>query len=236
MSEALALTFGIKIPPATVNTSPALLSPETVQAGLIHLRSADAVLASVIEQAGPFGLKPRRHRFESLARSILSQQISTSAAESIKRRLFKLLAPGKLTAENLRRFTPAELRVAGISPQKASYLLDLAIKVSDRTVKLHHLHRLPDEAVVEELVRIKGIGEWTAHMFLMFCLGRADVFPYGDLGIRIALRDLYGLRDLPDEKRARRIAEPWRPYATIASWYCWRSIDLKKAQEKSKGK
>lgn len=138
------------------------------------------------------------------------------------------LKPGRLTADNVRRFTPEQLRTAGVSPQQASYLLDLAAKVDDGEVRLGHLHTLPDEGVIEELVRINGIGEWTAHMFLMFSLGRLDVLPHGDLGVRIALRDLYGLKDLPDVKRARKIAEKWRPYATIASWYCWRSLEFKK--------
>jgi DNA-3-methyladenine glycosylase II len=208
-----------------------VLSAEISEAGLAHLRAADPVIATVMDQAGPFGLKPRRNRFEMLARSILSQQISTSAADSIRRRLMELLKPGRLTAENLRRFSPEQLRTAGVSPQKAAYLLDLAAKVDDGVVRLGHLHRLTDEEVVEELVRIKGIGEWTAHMFLMFSLGRADVLPHGDLGVRMALRDLYRLKDLPDEKRSRKIAEKWRPYATIASWYCWRSLDLKKKGE-----
>ena len=214
--------------PPTASPFP-VLSAATTAAGLAHLRGSDPVLAAVIERAGAFGLKPRRNRFEMLARSILSQQISTSAAESIKRRLLALLKPGGLTAANLRRFTPEQLRTAGVSPQKAAYLLDLAAKVDDGAVRLGHLHTLPDEGVIEELVRIKGIGEWTAHMFLMFSLGRLDVLPHGDLGVRIALRDLYGLKDLPDVKRARRIAEKWRPYATIASWYCWRSLEFKQA-------
>jgi DNA-3-methyladenine glycosylase II len=212
----------------SVPTAIVVLSAEISTEGLAHLRGADPVLAAVIDEAGAFGLKPRRNRFAMLANSILSQQISTSAAASIKRRLLELLKPGRLTADNLRRFTPEQLRTAGVSPQKASYLLDLAAKVDDGAVRLGHLHRLSDEAVIEELVRIKGIGEWTAHMFLMFSLGRADVLPHGDLGVRMALRDLYGLKDLPDEKRSRMIAKKWRPYATIASWYCWRSLDLKK--------
>jgi DNA-3-methyladenine glycosylase II len=206
-----------------------VLTADTTAAGLAHLRGQDPVLAGVIERAGAFTLKPRRNRFEMLARSILSQQISTSAADSIRRRLMDLLKPGRLTADNVRRFSPEQLRTAGVSPQKASYLLDLAAKVDDGEVRLGHLHTLPDEAVIEELVRIKGIGEWTAHMFLMFSLGRLDVLPHGDLGVRIALRDLYGLKELPDGKRARKIAEKWRPYATIASWYCWRSLEFKKA-------
>lgn len=202
------------------------ITPDMVTAALVHLQREDPVLARVITQAGPFVLRPRRDRFQSLVTSIISQQISTSAARSIRKKLVNLLAPEKITPQTLARFTPAELRTAGISPQKAGYLLDLASKVSSGQVRLKIIHRLSNEEVITELVQVKGIGVWTAQMFLMFCLGRADVFPHGDLGIRSALRNLYALKDLPDEKRSHKIAAAWRPYATIASWYCWRSLDL----------
>lgn len=209
-----------------------VLTPEVVSSGLKHLRKSDRVLRDVIDAAGPFTLKPRCDRFAALTSSIISQQISTSAADSIKRKLKALIAPKRLTADVLVSYTPEQLRAAGVSPQKAGYLLDLAGKVTAREVRLGHVHRLSDDEVIEELVKIKGIGVWTAHMFLMFSLGRADVFPHGDLGVRMALRDLYGLKELPAEKEANELAKPWRPYATIASWYCWRSLDLKKAAGK----
>jgi DNA-3-methyladenine glycosylase II len=117
-----------------------------------------------------------------------------------------------------------------VSPQKAGYLLDLSKKVIDGDVRLPQLSRLPDEAVIAELIKVKGIGEWTAQMFLMFSLGRLDVLPHQDLGIRTALRNLYGLADLPDKAACHNIARPWRPFATIASWYSWRSLDLKDGQ------
>ncbi len=209
-----------------------VLTPEVVDCGLEHLRKKDRVLRGVIDAAGPFTLKPRRNRFGALVSSIISQQISTSAADSIKRKLKALIAPRRLTAEVLASYTPEQLRTAGVSPQKAGYLLDLAGKVNAREVRLGRVHLLSDDEVIEELVKIKGIGVWTAHMFLMFSLGRADVFPHGDLGVRMALRDLYGLKELPAEDAANGLAAPWRPYATIASWYCWRSIDLRKAAGK----
>ena len=209
-----------------------VLTAEVVSSGLTHLRKTDHVLRGIIDAAGPFTLKPRRNRFDALAGSIISQQISTSAADSIKRKLKALIAPRRLTAEVLASYTPERLRTAGVSPQKAGYLLDLAAKVNAGTVQLGRVHLLKDEDVIGELVKIKGIGVWTAHMFLMFSLGRADVFPHGDLGVRMALRDLYGLKELPTEKEAHELARPWRPYATIASWYCWRSIDLRKASGK----
>ena len=113
-----------------------------------------------------------------------------------------------------------------MSPQKASYVTDLVQKVNDGTVSLRQIGRLSDEQVVKQLTQVRGIGRWTAQMFLIFSLGRLDVFPHDDLGVRMAIRDRYGLADLPDEQAADAIAAPWRPYATVASWYCWRSLDL----------
>ena len=199
---------------------------EHIQAGLEHLSAADSVMADLISRIGPFRMTLDGDRFRSLVRSIISQQISGSAARSIRQRLEKMLAPGKITAEKLARLSPAELRSAGISPQKSRYLHDLATKVQNGEVPLRHLARMPDEEAIAELVQVKGIGVWTAQMFLMFSLGRLDVFPHDDLGIRAALRNLYRLRDLPGKDASHRIAKPWRPYATIACWYCWRSLEL----------
>lgn len=199
-----------------------------VRAGVAHLRKNDPVMREVISAVGPFEMRLRRGRFRTLVHSIIGQQISTSAARSIRLRLLTHLGPGGLKPHRLAQHTPASLRPAGISPQKAGYLLDLAAKVHAREVRLEHVHRLSDEEIIAELVKVKGVGVWTAQMFLMSCLGRPDVFPFGDLGIRNAIRNLYQLKDMPDEKTAHEIAKPWRPYATLASWYCWRSLDLKK--------
>jgi len=161
-----------------------------------------------------------------LVRSIISQQISGKAAQSIRQRLEALVAPEKISPHNLAGLSVAELRSAGVSPQKASYLHDLAAKVDAGTVRLARVARMTDEEVIAELVQVKGIGVWTAQMCLMFSLGRLDVFPHDDLGIRAAIRNLYGLTDLPDRETSNEIARPWRPYATVASWYCWRSHEL----------
>lgn len=202
--------------------------PETVELALAHLQSNDAVMRRLIPVVGSFQLELKRGRFEMLVRSIISQQISTSAARSIRLRLQRTLG-GRITAERLAATDAATLRSAGLSTQKLNYLSDLAGKVVAGEVRLRHLHELGDAAVIEELTRVKGIGEWTAQMFLMFCLGRADVFPHGDLGIQNALRNLYGLRNPRDRAKAQRIAAAWRPYATVASWYCWRSLELNRA-------
>ena len=189
-------------------------------------RKADPIMRAIIDQVGPAQLRSERNRFAMLVRSIISQQISVGAARSIRRRLEELVAPDKVTPESLQRFTPQQLRSAGLSQQKTSYILDLANKTSQGEVVLRTIGRRPDEAVIEELTKVKGIGRWTAQMFLMFALSRLDVFPAADLGIRMAIRNQYGLSDLPDNQTSHEIAETWHPYATVASWYLWRSLDL----------
>jgi DNA-3-methyladenine glycosylase II len=190
------------------------------------LRAADPAMKAIIDAVGPYTLRFERDRFAMLVRSIVSQQISTSAARAIRKRLQDLAGPTGLTAANLVRFRMDELRSVGLSPQKASYVADLAAKVNNGTVDLRRLGRLPDERVVEQLTQVKGIGCWTAQMFLIFSLGRPDVLPHDDLGVRTAIRDRYGLAELPDKATSHAIAAPWRPYASVASWYCWRSLDL----------
>lgn len=202
------------------------LQPQHVASGLKHLRAADPILGRVIDQVGPFQLRLDRNRFQSLVRSIISQQISGSAARSIRRRLQRMVAPGAISAAKVAALTPEQFRGAGLSPQKSRYLLDLSRKVLAGQVRLKRLARMPDEEVVQELTQVTGIGVWTAQMFLIFSLGRMDVFPHDDLGIRSALRNLYRLKSLPDKAASHRIAQPWRPFATMASWYCWRSLDL----------
>jgi DNA-3-methyladenine glycosylase II len=199
-----------------------------VLAAINHVRNADPVMSRIIEDVGPFTLRLERDRFQMLVRSIISQQISTSAARSIRQRLENLAGPEGLTPARLASLSVEELRAAGISPQKASYLQDLSQRVAAGDVQLRHIGRRSDEQIIEQLTQIKGIGRWTAQMFLIFSLGRWDVFPHDDLGVRTALRWHYGLDDLPDKATSQTIAEPWRPYATVAVWYCWRSLDRRR--------
>jgi len=202
------------------------LTPTKIRSARRHLRANDPVMRTIIDEVGPFTLRFNGDRFGLLVRSIISQQISTSAARSIRKRLQELAGPDGLTAANLARFTVDELRPVGLSSQKASYVADLASKVNDGTVNLRQIGRLSDERVVETLSQVRGIGYWTAQMFLIFSLGRPDVFPHDDLGVRTAIRDRYGLDDLPGKNTSHTIAAPWRPYASVASWYCWRSLDM----------
>ncbi|MEW4528673.1 DNA-3-methyladenine glycosylase [Maioricimonas sp. JC845] len=199
---------------------------EMVESALQHLKSADPVIGSVIDAVGPYRLKRQRARFRSLVRAIIAQQISTSAARSITSRLVEALKPGQLTAEGVAAMSFEELRGCGLSPQKAGYIHDLAARVAEGSVPLSRMGRWPDERIIECLTQVRGIGVWTAQMFLIFSMGRPDVFPPDDLGIRTAIRNLYGLAELPDRATSLRIAEPWRPYSSVASWYCWRSIEL----------
>jgi DNA-3-methyladenine glycosylase II len=201
-------------------------TPARAEFAVKHLRRADAVLRDVIRRAGPFTLRPKRDRFGMLVGSIISQQISVLAARSIRRRVEALVAPARPAAHNLAALAPEQLRAAGLSPQKLTYLTDLCAHVADGRVDLRTIGRKPDEEVITELIQVKGIGRWTAQMFLIFALGRLDVLPHDDLGVRAAIRRLYGLPELPDRATSERIAEPWRPYASVASWYCWRSLEL----------
>jgi DNA-3-methyladenine glycosylase II len=200
---------------------------EESRAAVRHLRRSDPTLRHVIQHVGPFRLRLERNRFGMLVRSILSQQLSTGAARTIRGRLEGLLPPGGLTPQNLAAVSHAEMRSAGVSNQKAEFLADLADATLTGRIRLAKIGRKSDDDVIAELTQVHGIGRWTAQMFLIFSLGRLDVFPFDDLGVRAAIRNLNGLQDLPDKPTAEAVAEKWRPYASVASWYCWRSIDLR---------
>ncbi len=199
-----------------------------MEVALAHLKRQDPILGRLIDQVGPYTLKPQRSGFTMLVRSILSQQISTAAARSIRTRLETLCGAKRFTPHGIAALSIDQLRAVGVSPQKAGYLLDLAAKTLAGDVRFRTFARKSDEEVIAELTRVKGIGVWTAQMFLIFSAGRLDVLPHDDLGVRVAIKELYRLRKLPDKAAAHRIARPWRPYASVASWYCWRYLDLKK--------
>jgi DNA-3-methyladenine glycosylase II len=201
------------------------LNPDILRTARRHLRKTDPVMRVMIDEVGPCTLRPHRDRFGMLVRSIISQQISTSAANSIRKRLIALASPNAITPESLLAFEINELRAVGLSPQKAAYMHDLAQKAVDGTINLRTIGRHSDEDVIQQLIQVKGIGRWTAQMFLIFSLGRLDVFPHDDLGVRIAIRDRYRLSELPDKQTSCEIAAAWCPYSTIASWYCWRSLE-----------
>lgn len=196
-------------------------------AAIRHLRRADRRLREVIDAVGPCTLRPRRERFAMLARSIVAQQISVAAAKTINARVVELVAPQRLSAEALLAISPARLRAAGVSQQKAAYLADLAARVASGEVRLTGLARRDDETIIADLIKIKGIGRWTAQMFLIFALGRPDVLAEDDLGLRGAVQRIHALPSMPSKAEFRELAAPWSPFSTVASWYCWRSADLK---------
>jgi DNA-3-methyladenine glycosylase II len=201
------------------------LSPAQLRRAAAHLRRSDAVMAAIVRRVGPCRLRPHRGgtTYWYLARAILRQQISGMAAAAIERRIVERFGaaptPGHFLAAS-----DAELRALGLSRQKASYLRDLAAK-ANAGLPLDRLARMKDERVIEVVTSVKGIGRWTADMLLMFRIGRHDVLPTGDYGIQKAMQKAYGMRGLPKPARMLRVAEPWQPYRTIASWYLWRSLE-----------
>jgi DNA-3-methyladenine glycosylase II len=215
-------------PSAGSRTNPVKASPKAVGA----LRAADEVMARLIDEHGALVRKDLererpRDAYGALLRSIVGQQLSTKAARTIYGRMLELFDGHAPTPEQLLAVDPDRIRAAGLSRPKINYLRDLAQHVEDGELQLELLDELPDEEVIEQLTAVKGIGEWSAHMFLMFHLGRPDVLPVGDQGIRRAVQVQYRLRKLPDPKRLEKIARPWRPYRTLACLYLWSSLDNK---------
>lgn len=192
---------------------------------LEHLRAGDPVLASIIARVGPFKMSYREPSFAALARSIVFQQLSGKAAATIFGRLEQAVG-GELTPRSLLRLPLPTLRKCGLSSQKAAYIRSLAEHTESGALDFSTLPRLSDADVIAQLTQVKGVGVWTAHMFLMFALRRRDVLPVGDLGIQMAIKRHYRLRKPPKPPRIEKIARPWRPYASVACWYLWRSLEL----------
>jgi DNA-3-methyladenine glycosylase II len=203
------------------------VSPEDYARARRLLLRRDPVLAVVIRRFGPCGLAQaqRADHFSALVRAITGQQLSTRAAATIFGRLVALMPGGLATPEGLAALTDEQLRAAGMSRQKIASLRDLSQKVIARTVDLDALSAMTDEDVIASLVQVRGIGRWSAEMFLMFRLHRPDVLPVDDLGIVNAVQRVYGLRKRPTPDRIRRLGEAWRPYRSVASWYLWRTLD-----------
>lgn len=185
-----------------------------------HLRAADQVLAAIIEAVGPCLLAPTGHSFATLADAIVSQQISVQAAATILARLQAALG-GAITPAAVLAGEDEAMRAAGLSGQKVRYLRDLAAFAA--AGRFDALPALDDEAAVAALTSVKGVGRWTAEIYLVFALGRPDVLPADDLGLRYAVRQFYGLDEAPPAKAVRALGEPWRPHRSVAAWYLWRA-------------
>ena len=198
-----------------------------------HLKLADPILARIIEQAGPCRMTFHPPTFHALARSIVYQQLSGKAAGTIFGRVTEA-AGDPLVPAALLRLSPEEMRGLGLSGQKASYLRDLAGRTASGELDFARLPYLRDEAVIERLTQVKGVGVWTVQMFLMFAMKRADVFPTGDLGVRNAIAKAYGFDVPPTAKQMEEIAEPWRPFRSVATWYLWRSLEADRSLEAAK--
>jgi DNA-3-methyladenine glycosylase II len=190
-----------------------------------HLRRVDPVLRDIIKHVGPLEIEARGKPYEALIRSILYQQLAGPAAAAIERR-FLALCGGIPQPARLAAMTDEELRTAGISRQKASYFRSIGEHFANGVLSDRKLMRASDEEVIEAVTRIRGVGRWTADMLLMFCLGRPDVLPVGDLGIQNSMRAVYNLDGALTAARMAELAEPWRPYRSAACWYLWRSGDL----------
>ncbi|MGB9663570.1 MAG: DNA-3-methyladenine glycosylase family protein [Ignavibacteria bacterium] len=211
------------------NTSKHSFNKELLKA-VDHLKSNDQILAEVIEKIGPCTLRPQNDPFESVVDAVISQQLSMYAAQSIFNRFADYYIPKKFPSpDDILKTSNEDLRKLGISNAKIRCLKDLCSKINSGEIHLHKFNELSDEEIVNELTKVKGIGRWTAHMFLIFSLGRLNILPTEDLGIRKGIMKLYGLRKLPDAKKIFQIANKnnWSPYYSIASWYIWRSLEFK---------
>jgi 3-methyladenine DNA glycosylase/8-oxoguanine DNA glycosylase len=195
-----------------------------------HLKKSDPVLAEIIERIGPCRMQFGKPTFHTLAESILYQQLNGKAAATIFDR-FTALAGDPLTPQGILKLTDAEMRGVGLSRQKTSYLRDLSEKTAAGLLEFQRMPEMPEEEVITHLTQVKGVGVWTAHMFLMFSLGRPDILPVGDYGVQAAIKKHYKKRKWPKPAVMEKIAKPWTPYRSIACWYLWRSLDIKTVEK-----
>ena len=203
------------------------MTPDDYRRATRLLARRDPVIRDLIRKYGPCGMADaqRPDHFSAIVKSITAQQLSVKAAKTIYGRIAALCDDGVPTPDGFAGVSDEALRAAGLSRQKIAYVRDLCAKVQDRTLDLDALPALEDEAAIEAITRVKGLGRWSAEMFLMFRLHRPDVMPVDDLGIVNAMKRAYGLRKKPNAKRMLKIAEGWRPYRSVACWYLWRSLE-----------
>jgi DNA-3-methyladenine glycosylase II len=199
---------------------------QAMRKAILHLKKSDPVMRAIIERVGAYRIEYGKPTFHSLAESILYQQLNGKAAVTIFKR-FTDQTGDPVTPEGILKLTDAQMRAVGLSKQKTAYLRDLAEKTKAGLLDFRKLENLSDDEVIEHLTQVKGVGVWTAHMFLMFSLRRPDILPTGDYGIQVAIKKYYRKRKLPKPKDMEKIAKAWSPYRSIASWYLWRSLDIK---------
>ena len=190
------------------------------------LAEADPVLSAFIDAIGPCRLTPAPDPFVSLVEAIVSQQLSVKAADTIFARLVAICPRSLVTPKAIFSTPETALRAAGLSRQKIDYMKDLSARWIAGEIRPKEFHSLPDEVIIARLVAVKGIGRWTAEMFLIFALNRTDVLPVGDLGLKKAVQRAYRLRKIPSPERIQKIGEPWRPYRSVGTWYMWRALGV----------
>jgi DNA-3-methyladenine glycosylase II len=196
-----------------------------MRSALKHLKKSDPVIAAIIERVGPYSMQYREPSFETLVRSIVYQQLSGRVAGVIFGRLHAAAGEVSLTPAGIMKVRPERMRKLGLSAQKTLYIRELAKHTKRGSIVFESLPDADDAVVIAHLTRVKGVGVWTAQMFLMFALRREDVLPLADLGIRSAMKKAYGLDDLPKPAEMEKIAAAWKPYTSIACWYLWRSLE-----------
>ena len=192
---------------------------------ILALRNADPVLGGLIDAVGAYRIRYLEPDFEALVKSIVYQQLSGKAAATIFGRLREAAGDGRLEPGPVLRLAPARMRSIGLSKQKIAYIRDIAGHAQSGVTNFEAMRRMKDDEVMQALTSLKGVGAWTAHMFLIFALRRKDVLPVGDLGIRVAVQKAYGLDEIPQPAQVEALGEKWRPYRTVASWYLWRSLE-----------
>lgn len=213
-----------------------LASKTNVRLAAQHLAANEPVLKTSIKIYGECTLRPHKNYFQELVESIIGQQISVKAGEAILSRFVGLFGGGEFPVPDaILQKTVDDLRTAGLSRGKATYVRDLAQRVVDGDLRFDHLDSLSNDEVVAKLTPVKGIGEWTAHMFLMFCMGRMDVLAHGDLGVQLGIQKLYKLKQLPSPADVKKLAAKnnWHPYESVACWYIWQSLDNAPKQQGS---
>jgi DNA-3-methyladenine glycosylase II len=213
-----------------------LNEPRTFRSGMKHVSKADPKIRQLVETLGLIDFEAGGDPFESLVEAVISQQLSGESAQAIFGRLKAMVGSDTVQAEALKRLHVSKLRKAGVSPQKIRYLRDLSSRVAGGQLDLDGLKEVDDGEVIRVLDEVTGIGPWTAHMFLLFTLGRTDVLPVDDLGIQVAIKTIYGLRKLPDAEKIEKVASAWHPYCSIASLYLWHAKnDQRRALQERKG-
>jgi DNA-3-methyladenine glycosylase II len=190
-----------------------------------HFRANDPIMARAIDEIGLFKLQRNKNHFQTLCKAIVSQQISTKAAETIHGRFCALFPGLKPNSAALQNLSEEEMRSVGLSRQKIVYLKDLSLHFENKTIRPHRLLHQSNDEIIRILIAVKGIGRWTAEMFLIFSLNRLDVLPVDDLGLQKGIMKLYSLPELPTRKEILKFGERWEPFQTVAVWYCWRSLD-----------